>query len=259
MFCFKKQYDIYGPQGGLSYIISLPKKFNESVDKCPMVILMHGFMSNKNLTPMPQIAKALANIGIASIRFDFNAHGNSEGRFIDMTIASEIEDAKAIFNYVCSLPYVTKIAFLGHSQGGVIAGMLAGELENNSRKPSCLIQIAPAAVLKDDAIAGQCMGKKYDATNPPEFVNVMFHKLGRKFILAAQKLPIYEISCQYTGNVCIVHGLNDKIVPISYSEKYNKLYKNSQMFLIEGEGHMIIKKRKEIISIINTFLNECLI
>ena len=146
------------------------------------------------------LAESLAKQGIASICFDFNAHGKSEGEFIDMTIANEISDAKAVFDYVNSLPYVAETVFVGHSQGGVIAGMLAGELEQDPKKPSCLVLLAPAAVLKDDAIAGQCMGKKYDASNPPEYVNVMFHKLGRKFILAAQKLDlldnIEQVFCQ---------------------------------------------------------------
>lgn len=40
----------------------------------------------------------------------------------------EIEDALAMWEYVKSLPYVTKIGLLGHSQGGVVASMTAGIL-----------------------------------------------------------------------------------------------------------------------------------
>ena len=83
---------------------------------------MHGFMSKKEMYPMPAIAKALAKAGIASIRFDFDAHGKSEGRFMDMTISSEIADAKAVLAYARNLPFVTDIALIGHSQGGVVAG-----------------------------------------------------------------------------------------------------------------------------------------
>ena len=130
---------------------------------------MHGFISKKEMYPIPAIASALAKNGIASIRFDFNAHGKSEGDFINMTISNEIADAKAVFEYASSLPFVSDIALIGHSQGGVVAGMLSGELENKAVKPKCLVQLAPAAVLKDDAISGQCMHAKYDASNPPEY------------------------------------------------------------------------------------------
>ncbi len=69
---------------------------------------------------------ALAKQGIGSIRFDFGGHWNSEGEMINMTIAKELEDAQAIINYARSLSYVSSIALLGHSQGGVIASMTAG-------------------------------------------------------------------------------------------------------------------------------------
>ncbi|MBP5397392.1 MAG: alpha/beta hydrolase [Bacteroidales bacterium] len=253
-FCSRPSYEVFGPNGGLSTVLTLPEGFDREKDKCPLVILMHGFISRKESYPLPQIAKALAKEGIASIRFDFDAHGKSEGKFIDMTISSEIADARAVLDYARKLPFVTEIAFVGHSQGGVVAGMLAGQLEGQDGKPKCLVQLAPAAVLKDDALAGQCMFSKYDASNPPEYVNVLFHKLGRKFILEAQKLPIIETSAQYTGPVCLIHGEKDKIVPVSYSQRYHEAYKDSELHLLKKEGHMLGGDKKQVIGLVVDFL-----
>ena len=55
-----KEYDIYGPQGGLSCKISLPDGFRPETDRCPMVILMHGIFSSEDYNPMPALAKGLA-------------------------------------------------------------------------------------------------------------------------------------------------------------------------------------------------------
>lgn len=259
LFGAKPHYEVRGEQGGIATIITLPKGFDVETNKCPMVVLMHGFMSNKSMHPVPMIAKALASMGVASIRFDFNAHGQSEGKFIDMTLANEVSDAKAVVEYVHTLKYVTDVALIGHSQGGVIAGLLAAELEESPLKPKCVVLLAPAAVLKDDALAGRCMGSKYDAKNPPEYVNVMFHKLGRKFILAAQKLPIYEISARYSGKVCIVHGKMDKIVPYSYGERYHKVYADSELHLLDNESHFMRKQKEDTIRIITDFISNNLI
>lgn len=256
IFGSKREYDVRSVHGGISTAITLPKGFNPESDRCPMVVLMHGFISNKQMHPLPALAEALAQVGIASIRFDFNAHGKSEGKFVDMTIASEIADAKAVLEYVKTLKYVTEVGFVGHSQGGVIAGMLAGELEESPLKPKCIALLAPAAVLKDDALAGRCMGSKYDASNPPEYVNVMFHKLGRNFILAAQQLPIYEISCRYTGKVCIIHGKKDKIVPYSYSERYHANYPASELHLLENESHFMRKEKALVVGKVAAFMSE---
>lgn len=256
LFSPRPSYEVFGPQGGISFTLTLPDTFDPSKDKCPLAILMHGFMSKKEMYPMPAIAKALAKAGIASIRFDFDAHGKSEGRFMDMTISSEIADAKAVLAYARNLPFATDIALIGHSQGGVVAGMLAGELESGPDRPKCVVQLAPAAVLKDDAIAGRCMHAKYDASNPPEYVNVFFHKLGRSFILEAQKLPIFEVSAQYSGPVCLIHGDKDKIVPLKYSEHYHQAYKTSELHVLKGEGHLLNGDKTHLIETVTTFLNR---
>ncbi|MGN0191504.1 MAG: alpha/beta hydrolase [Candidatus Cryptobacteroides sp.] len=241
MFSFfrKPDYKVYGPQGGINIKVQLPDGFDAAKDKCPVAVLMHGFMAAGKWKPITTIARQLAQAGIASISMDFDAHGRSEGKFIDMTISSEIADALAVVEYARKLPYASAVYFVGHSQGGVVAAMSAGRLAGSGQGPDALVLLAPAAVLKDDAIKGQCMNARYDPQNPPEYVNVMFHKLGRKFILEAQKLPIYETSALYKGPVSIIHGTEDKIVPVSYSERYCEIFPSAEYNLLEGEGHMM--------------------
>ena len=149
---YSKEFEVHGPQGGLSMTITLPDHFNTQTDTCPMVILMHGIFSSKNFTPMPAIARSLAKEGIASIRFNFGGHWSSEGKMQRMTIENEIADAIAIWHYASSLPYVTRIGMLGHSQGGVVASMTAGRIATmpTTTKPLyALVLIAPATVLKN--------------------------------------------------------------------------------------------------------------
>lgn len=251
-----KKYCVFGEKGGISTKLYLPEGFDVERDKCDMAIVMHGFVASKSRYPVPKIASTLKKAGVAAITFDFDAHGSSEGEFVDMTMASEISDARAVFEYVCSLPYVRDIFFVGHSQGGVVAGMLAGMLfdENHERTPKGLALLAPAAVLKDDALRGVCMGSKYDPVNPPEYVKVLFHKLGRNFIKQAQVLPIYETSWKYTGRVCLIHGTKDKIVPLSYSERYDEGYKNSELHVVDGLGHFMRSWGKDVSGMVRDFI-----
>ena len=142
-----REYAVSGPEGGLAMKVALPEGFNPATDRCPMVLLMHGIFSSKDYNPMPSLAKALAQAGIASIRFDFDGHGKSEGRMQDMTVEKEIADALAIWEYAKSLPYVTQIGFLGHSQGGVIASMTAGRLAAaGGAVPAGVVLLAPGSV-----------------------------------------------------------------------------------------------------------------
>lgn len=253
----KPQYEVFGPQGGIDTGLILPEGFDPQNGKCDLLILMHGFCASRRRRPISSLAKSFAKAGFAVLTFDFDAHGRSEGKFVDMTLSSEIADARAVTQYAKGLPFVRDIAFVGHSQGGVVAGLLAAQLENTELRPKCLVQIAPAAVLKDDALAGRCMNAKYDAANPPEYVSVLFHKLGRKFILEAQKMQIIEDSAKYTGKVCLLHGTKDSIVPVRYSERYAELYPDATLHLIDGENHFLSKHRKEIADIAIAFVKEC--
>jgi len=219
--------------------------------------MMHGFMSNKRLEPLKSIVRALEGSGIAALCFDFDGHGRSDGRFCDMTVRTELADALAVYEYAARWDFAGKIAFLGHSQGGVVAGMTAAQL--GKEKIACLVQLAPAAVLRDDALNGVLMGRHYDPSNPPAFLRVLFHKVGRNFFMVAQTLPIFETSARYDGPVCLVHGKKDKIVPYSYSERYHALYPDSELNLLEGENHFLSRRRAEVTALAAGFLKRHLL
>ena len=134
-----------------------------------------------------------------------------------------------------------------------LKGLLAGELKDQVR---ALVQLAPAAVLRDDALKGELMGRKYDPANPPRRLFVLFHYVGRSYFQVAQTLPIYEVSAGYQGPVCLIHGKNDRIVPFEYSEKYHGIYADGELHLLEGENHFLSKKRPEVIRTAVSFLKR---
>lgn len=99
----------------------------------------------------------------------------------------------------------------------------------------------------------------FDPKDPPEYIKYFHHfKLGRNYLLQTQDLDIYETAERYQGPVCIIHGSRDGIVPLWCSEKYQAIYSDSRMNIVEGENHLIIKKRKEVIRIILDFLKDTL-
>lgn len=200
--------EIDGDHGKLSAVIQTP----DGKKNFPLVIICHGFTGDKNNAIVKDLADELENRGMASIRFDFNGHGDSEGNFQDMTVLNEIEDAKKVYDYAAKIPGVTSISIAGHSQGGVVSSMVAGEL--GAKKIKSLALMAPAAVLRDDAIRGNLFDVKFDSINPPEYVEIFGgHRVGKNYILTAQTLPIYETAKKFTGVAFMIHGTADVIVP----------------------------------------------
>ena len=243
---------IQGSVGKLSAVLQTPDGLAEG-KKCPVVILMHGFMGNKDGMLEKLTGDKLAQNGIASIKFDFNGHGESEGPFSGMTVPNEIEDAKLVYEYVKSLPFAGSVAMTGHSQGGVVASMTAGDLGVDNIK--CVVLLAPAAVLRDDAIRGSTMGARYNPLDPPEFVQLFGDmKLGREYIRTAFSLPIYETAQKYTGPACIIHGTGDQVVPYTYGERYHSIWPGSELHILHAADHMFSKDMQKAVDLTVDFL-----
>ena len=247
---------IDGDHGKLQAVIHKPAL--KSGERVPMVLLCHGFMGNKDGALENRIANLLSERGIASIRFDFNGHGQSEGRFQDMTVPNEIVDAKKVIEYVSALPYVSSVAISGHSQGGVVAAMTAGEL--GSDKIKAVVLLAPAAVLRDDAIRGSTMGATYDPFNLGEYVELFRGlKLGAEYIRTAFSLPIYETSAKYEGPALIIHGTGDRVVPYTYGERFHQIWPKSKLQIIDRADHGFSKEIEQVATTTAEFLSQALL
>ncbi|MCD8009580.1 MAG: alpha/beta hydrolase [Lachnospiraceae bacterium] len=210
-----------------------------------MVIQFHGFVMNcghEEDSLMYMMSQHLNSLGLGTIRMDFNGHGDSDGKMQDMTVLNEIGDANAILNYVRSIPQVRNIYVLGHSQGGVIASILAGYYPDVVDK---LVLMAPAATLKDDAIEGTIMGQSYDPHAIPDKITALGVDVGGFYFRTGQTLPIYEWASHYDGPVCLIHGDEDAIVNCRASKKFHEVYKNSELHLLSGGNHSFTEQYRE--------------
>ena len=250
-FAKSENITIEGDHGKLVGVLQTP----DQQKNYPLVIIMHGFTANMENAPLTTLANALEKDGIASLRFDFNGHGKSEGRFQDMTVPNEIEDAKKVYDYAVKLPGVTSVSLAGHSQGGVVASMTAGIL--GTQKIKSLALMAPAAVLREDAIRGILFGKQYDVSNLPEAVDIFNGlKLGANYVRTAQTLPIYETASQYQGPALMVHGTQDTVVPYTYSLRYQRIYFHGELKLIPGEDHGFSKDTAGAVKLVADFFHK---
>ena len=246
------ELQIQGSVGKLSAILNIPVV--QKNEKYPLVILMHGLMLYKEFGMLSLLAEQLEAIGIASIRFDFNGHGQSEGKFENMTILNEIEDAAKVFDSIKKMPQIKSISLLGHSQGGIVASMLAGQLGTLAVKG--LVLLAPAAVYKDQALNGSILGVQFDAHNIPDYIEAYDHKVGRTYLKTAQELEIYETAGKYQGPVCIVQGKIDGLVPYIYAKRFKDIYKQCELHLLENENHFFTHDKDAMIRLVLDFLKR---
>src|ERR1700693_4699213 len=89
-----------------------------------LAVLCHGFLSNKNSATNMALTGMLLPQGIATLRFDFFGHGDSEGPFEQITVGIAVQQTLAALGLAGSRGY-RKIALVGSSFGGLVAILAA--------------------------------------------------------------------------------------------------------------------------------------
>jgi dienelactone hydrolase len=105
--------------------------------------------------PFLVLADHLTRKGIVVLRSDDRGMGKSGGNFAKSTTADFADDAEAAFAYLQTRPEINarKIGFIGHSEGGVIAPMIA------ARNPlvAFIVMMAGTGVRGDELLPIQVM------------------------------------------------------------------------------------------------------
>ncbi|MCR5777369.1 MAG: alpha/beta fold hydrolase [Lachnospiraceae bacterium] len=205
----------------------------EEKDTYPTVIMSHGIGGNyKNCEPY---AMRFAANGIAAFAFDFQGGGpesKSEGEMKDMSTLTEAQDLECVTEYIKSMETVDKdnLFLLGESQGGFVSAYAAAKAPADYK---AIVLYYPAFVLQDDA------WKKYpDGPETALDLEVIYGiEVGKKSYIDNMSFDIYDMIGDYNKDVLIVHGEDDPVVPLSYSERAVKTYKSAELKTIPKAEH----------------------
>ena len=90
-------------------------------------LFTHCFTCSKDYQAVSRISRALADRGIAVLRFDFTGLGESEGDFADTNFSSNLEDLLVSAQFLRE-NFGPPALLIGHSLGGsaVLAAAQAG-------------------------------------------------------------------------------------------------------------------------------------
>jgi len=211
-------------------------ELREKSGKLPALILSHGFLANQKMCS--DYAKLASELGYAAFTFDFNGGGlfsKSSGKSTDMSVLTEIEDLKAVIDYVKTKENVDvdRISLLGCSQGGVVSAITAKKILNIHS----LILFYPAFCIADDARQGKMLFAKFDPNNMPSIIQKFPMKLSSKYAESVINWQIKDMAGDYDGPVLFIHGTNDDVVKLDYARKAKELYANIEYHEIVGGGH----------------------
>lgn len=209
--------------------LELPDEIAPDGKKPPVIIMFHGFTGCKSEKHflLSRLSHALAEAGVASLRFDFGGTAESDGDFRDVTPLTEIEDGLEIARYAKCLEETDteRVGLLGFSLGGFVAANVAGTIPEKLER---LILISPATSTHKK------MEKMYMETGSCGRGSLV---VGQKFFEDGNNIDVMGVSANYTGPVTIIQGTIDTAVTPDTAMRYKNNFKNAVLHYVEGAVH----------------------
>lgn len=107
--------------------------------------------------PFLVLADYLTRRGIAVLRYDDRGVGKSKGDFVKSTSQDFQRDALAAFEYLGSRPEIDarQIGLCGHSEGGILAALVASNNPNVASPVACIVLLASPGVPGEEIVYRQ--------------------------------------------------------------------------------------------------------
>ena len=199
------------------------------------VICCHGMLSVKDGPKHAQIVSGVAEKGMMGLRFDFAGRGESEGEIYDLTYSNQIEDLAAAIGWMRDQG-VTRIGVFGSSMGGAVALLTAAQ----EQTVEAVATVAAVAYPK-------LLARRYpqDVADWKErgFIEVEGVKIGAQFIEDARRHDVIGAVVQASVPLLVIHGLEDRVVPVSDADDIAAAAQSVSMCLVEGADHRFSGKR----------------
>ena len=202
-----------------------------------MVILCHGFLSNKHSRTNRRLTDLLVEKGIATLCFDWFGMGDSDGMFADLTVGACCDELKQALWFVRSKGY-THVGMVGSSYGGLIATLVASQDPGLSALGlKCPVPDFPEMLQLE---FGQDAMERWQATGEiPDIVGQdQPIELRYAFYEECLTYDVYAAARKILAPTLIVHGDQDELVPRHQVERLaQSLGGKKSLELLEGADH----------------------
>ena len=222
---------------------------NETESKNTIVVMCHGIRGNKEEWGVfTSLSEKLLENGYSSFRFDFNGHGESEGKDLDMTITKEINDLECTIEMLKKRGY-KEFILLGGSFGASIVSLFPF-----NKYPNVKAIILWYGCLDYDYAR---YGNLFTIDNMKEAENNGYYvtrslKTGKEFKFGLElfketyKYKPYENLIKCDLPKLFVHGDKDSAVPYTLSIEISNKCSNSTLKLIKNGEHNFLDSQDSI-------------
>ena len=243
--------------------ISPSKKIRYLINKYkkkPYVVFLHGFMSDLEGQKPRRILKFCNSKKIGFLAMEYSGHGKSSGKFTKGNISKWTNEVRTAIKRVVKK---NKFILVGSSMGSWIS-LNQFKFFNNQILGFLGIGSAPEFL-------ENLMWKKFNNEMKNEIKKNGIYNLKNgnyeypityQLIKDGRKNKILNKKIKNKIYVTMIHGKKDEVVPVSYSKKVLKVFKNAKkkLVIIKNGDHSLSSKRnldkitKELNNIISNYI-----
>ena len=224
---------------------------------CDYIVFLHGFMSDLDGKKPRSFLKFAKKNKLGFLALEYSGHGKSSGKFTKGNISKWTKETSILIKKIVK---TNKIIFIGSSMGAWIA---LNQFKIFKKQIKGFLGIGSAPEFLENL-----MWKKFSKKMKAETIKNRIYNLKHgnyiypitlQLIKDGRKNKIVNKKINYKINVTMVHGQKDEVVPVSYSKKVLKIFKNSRKKLViikngdhslSSPKHLVILK-KELKLVIN--------
>ncbi len=206
--------------------------------KPPYLIFCGGFNSSMQGTKALALQKYCIDKGQAYIRFDYFAHGQSEGDFAEGSVSRWLADTLAIIDHISD-----DVVLVGSSMGGWLAILAA--LQRPDRVKGLVLLACAADMTKyyPQRVEGLSLevdklGRKFYSV-PNEYDDQQPYKIYANLIEDGEQHCLLDKPIHLTAPVYLIHGKLDDVVPWQRSEQVHALLPNARLHLVDDGDHRL--------------------
>jgi len=206
-------------------------------------LFAHCFTCSKDTKAATYISTALAERGIAVLRFDFTGLGGSEGDFANTNFSSNVGDLVAAADFLRKNHRAPAI-LIGHSLGGTAVLAAAPDIPECTAVATIGSPFDPKHVLH--LIGGSAQTLSREGEVEVEIAGRVF-RIKKQFLDDIQGQKLGEIIARLGKALMVMHSPRDAIVDIDNAAKIFTAAKHPKSFFSLDPADHLLSRREDAI------------
>ena len=224
------------PSKKIRYLINKYKKKH-------YVVFLHGFMSDLEGQKPRKILKFCNSKKIGFLAMEYSGHGKSSGKFTKGNISKWTNEVRTAIKRVVKK---NKFILVGSSMGSWIS---LNQFKFFNNQIIGFLGIGSAPEFLENLIWKKFNNKMKNEIKKIGIYNLKYgnyeYPITYQLIKDGRKNKILNKKIKNKIYVTMIHGKKDEVVPVSYSKKVLKVFKNAykKLLIINNGDHSLSSKR----------------